>query len=318
MKKLLITMLILWAIPAWSQEFSASVGAIWDTETRDRKIAYQFEYLRKWGERLAVSFSCLNEGHFLDHHRDGFFFQLWGRQPIGRQFVLDAGIGPYFYFDTNERTSAKLMRNEHGVGGIMSLSGKWYFRAPFFMNLRTNWVFTEGNINTLSVLLGLGVKLEISKENGLLKGDSASGFDNSFALFLGLTTMNNNDGQGATSWGLEYRNALLKHLEISFLYLNEGSNNVIHRDGIAAQLWLAEEFYEGRLKLGIGLGPYFARHKSKDLLAEKDGEIIAGLLSMSAVYRFSPRWFVRGAWNRVITDHDRDADVFLLGPGIYF
>ncbi|HET7535210.1 MAG TPA: hypothetical protein VFJ90_02060, partial [Candidatus Didemnitutus sp.] len=42
---------------------------------------------------------------------------------------------------------------------------------------------------------------------------------------------------------------------------------------------------------------------------------LAGLISPTFSYRFSDHWLGRFVWNRVVTNYNRDADVFLLGVG---
>jgi len=39
---------------------------------------------------------------------------------------------------------------------------------------------------------------------------------------------------------------------------------------------------------------------------------------MSVAYRFHPRWGTRASWNRIITDYNRDADVWLAGISYRF
>jgi len=45
---------------------------------------------------------------------------------------------------------------------------------------------------------------------------------------------------------------------------------------------------------------------------------VAALVSVTASYRFQPRWLARVLWNRIATDYNRDTDVFLLGMGYRF
>jgi hypothetical protein len=42
---------------------------------------------------------------------------------------------------------------------------------------------------------------------------------------------------------------------------------------------------------------------------------ISGLLTVTASCRFSDHWFTRFNWNRVMSNDNRDSDVFLLGVG---
>jgi hypothetical protein len=84
---------------AHAQEFSLFGGGsrAGNTNTYTWAINYQ----EGLGQYFAASFTWLNEGHIPDHHRDGQMIQLWGRIPVGNpQFVLQAGVGPYRYFDT--------------------------------------------------------------------------------------------------------------------------------------------------------------------------------------------------------------------------
>jgi hypothetical protein len=45
---------------------------------------------------------------------------------------------------------------------------------------------------------------------------------------------------------------------------------------------------------------------------------VPGIITLTASYRFDPRWFARLSWNRVVTHYDRDTGVILLGGGYRF
>ena len=61
----------------------------------------------------------------------------------------------------------------------------------------------------------------------------------------------------SSSWQLEYRQDLLKHLAAGISYLNEGHLKRHHRDGYTAQLWTRAELLDYRLTVAAGAGPYF-------------------------------------------------------------
>jgi hypothetical protein len=42
------------------------------------------------------------------------------------------------------------------------------------------------------------------------------------------------------------------------------------------------------------------------------------MIAVSAAVRLPARTFLRASWNRVLTHHDRDADVVLIGLGYRF
>jgi hypothetical protein len=322
MKRLIIfIILFLFACPSWSQEFSASVGSVLNSGSSEKTVGYQYNYLHMLSDHLALGLSYLNEGHFSEHHRDGYYFQLWGKsRSPGKKYSLAAGIGPYFYFDTNERTR-QIFNNEHGVGIISSLSGQWYFKSPFFFRVHSNWVWTNSNISTISLLFGLGVELEtaprISRESRFTSGvEKMPGRE--LSILLGRAVMNNRDEDIAFAGQIMYRERIIRHLEWTLSFINEGHNDVLHRIGGAAQIWAVQDFYDEKLTLGIGLGPYIADHLSGDRLTDTEGVILAGILTVSAAYRFDSRWLMRAAWSRTVTDYDRDSDIILIGPGFCF
>jgi hypothetical protein len=65
----------------------------------------------------------------------------------------------------------------------------------------------------------------------------------------------------------------------------------------------------------MGGGPYVA-WDTRD--TQGHGMRLTGLLSAVARYHIDRRWVTHVAWNRVITDYHRDADVFLVGVGRKF
>lgn len=91
------------------------------------------------------------------------------------------------------------------------------------------------------------------------------------------------------------------------------------RDGIAAQLWATRAFFDDRLTLGVGAGPYLSITQNDDLPQNRTGDgRFSGLVSLSASYRFTNRWLARVTWNRMVTRYDRDADIIEAGIGVRF
>ena len=96
--------------------------------------------------------------------------------------------------------------------------------------------------------------------------------------------------------------------------LDEGNTDLAHRRGIAAQLWLIRSLNE-KVEFGMGGGPYVA-WDGRD--TQGHSTRLTGLLSAVARYHVDRRWVTHVAWNRVITDYHRDADVILVGVGRKF
>ena len=321
LKRIIVVLLILISVPAWGQEFSILGGIVRDTEQSKNANTLQLEYMNTLKGPVAYSLSYLNEGHFPDSHRDGLITQLWAKFPLFHSSLeLKGGMGPYLYFDTNERFTGSYYKHEHGFGAVFSLGADWRFRKPFSLQVRSNWILTENNFNTLSFLVGLGVELDRKPDNeaGRESLDIRAN-KNEVTPFVGLMASNNNDdNEHAASWGLEYRRALGRYINWTVAWMDEGDNDLFHRRGIATQVWAGDVFYGDRVIAGIGFGPYLALNAYRDGLTGKDGDIMAGLLSISIAYRLNTTWAIRGTWNRVITDYDRDSDVFWIGPTFRF
>ena len=141
---------------------------------------------------------------------------------------------------------------------------------------------------------------------------------NELMPFAGFMISNNCDPRKIFAWGVEYRRRLGRFMSVTLAWLDEGDNDFFHRQGLVAQWWVGDDFYRNRLTLGIGCGPYLARNEYRDRLTGKDEHVLAGFLSMGAGYRFNGNWTVRLTWSRVVTDYDRDTDIFSIGPAYRF
>jgi hypothetical protein len=97
--------------------------------------------------------------------------------------------------------------------------------------------------------------------------------------------------------------------------LYEGKSNLIDRYGLTTQLWLAKAFFDDRFALGAGFGFYAAEDRLRE---DRSGAFLSEIISITASYRLGPRWLIRGTWDRIVADYDRDTDVFLGGIGYRF
>jgi hypothetical protein len=301
------------AVNAQAQEVSALGGMRQNSETHVYTYMWQLEYMQGLSDHIAWSFSYLNEGHVRDHHRDGPVSQLWVHTDVFRQRLsLAAGVGVYRYFDTAALADGSYA-DDHGWGVVSSLAAIWHIQGPWLVEVRGNWVHTERGVNNLSALVGIGYELDtppVVKEQCLPEKVT----NNEVTLFGGQTIANSFTSEKAVAAAVEYRRRLAPFLEWTVTSLYEGDTGIQNRFGLMTQLWAVRSFFDERLSLGIGGGPYAAFDKYHP----KDDETVVGIFGMTASYRLMPRWTVRLSWERVVTNYNSDSDVILAGIGYLF
>ena len=306
--------------PLSAQELYLLGGALGDIESSNRSYSWALEYLQGLGEYTAFSISWLNEGHLPNNHRDGVAAQFWARtKKIDNQFVLAAGAGPYYFYDTLLAERGRGFNDTHGVGGIFSLAGLWYTESPWVIQLRSNVIKTN-SIDTWSAIVGVGYQLDYLRARSLSSQSEVNKktTDNEISILIGQTTINSSNSQQSVAEEIEYRRGITRYLDWTVALVNEGDNRLDNRSGILSEIWAVRDFANDRLALGIGLGPYFLIDRNRSATQTQDVYAIAGVLSLSASYRFNPNWLARLSWNRVATNYNRDADVIMIGPGYRF
>lgn len=304
----------------FAQEIHLLGGIVQERDYRDRSYSWAVQYLHPLNEHWAASFSWLNEGHFEDHHRDGHILQLWARtKPIGERVVLAAGIGPYRYYDTQMAKEGASYVDSHGWGAIASLSATWLMDNRWLFSVQSNFIETSLSIDTFSVLAGIGYQLEAPRSLDQPSASSPgtkSETKNEVTVFGGQTIVNSRDSENATSWMVEYRRSLGRHFDWTIGWLDEGNPGPLRRDGLLTQLWLVRPFFDDRLTLGIGAGPYVALDKLRKPESGGDDDLaVAGMITISVAYQFRPPWIIHISWSRIVTNYDRDSDVLLGGLG---
>jgi hypothetical protein len=310
-------------------------GATHETN-RESTYGWELDYSEELGQHAYMTLGWLNEGHQIDNHRDGLNSQIWARTDlIDSKLSIAAGVGPYFYFDTvrdGPHPSYAQYENKHGPGLIYSAELTYYLDSPWLLYLRANRVIAESGSNTSMLLLGFGYRFggrrdraqpSAPPESSLTEGP----LDDELTVALGRTSLNSFVSEGSSAYAVEYRHDLSRHVDWTVGWLEEGENNIIHRDGVTSQFWLVKPLRDDRLVLGIGAGVYVAvdQHDQTFVVmhhqpsgVDSDDDRLSGIISVMATWRFDPRWFIRGSFNRVVTHYDRDADVILLGAGYRF
>lgn len=305
-----------------AQELSLLAGGLKQHHTDQHTYAWSLDYRHRIGNHAALGLTYLNEGHPDNHHRDGIGALAWARSgALAAGWSLAAGIGPYYYFDTTSDNTADHL-NEHGWGMLASVAATWQMQRRWFVQLRANRVIVPAGINTTSVLLGVGYRLDgtpVPDAQSAMWSSNGSATGHELTLSAGQTVVNSFDSERARAYAVEYRRGLGRHLDWTLAWLNEGDARLLRRQGLATQLWLLRPLLDGRLTLGVGAGPYLAVDRDRSTPgAESRRERLAGLLSLGARYRVNPDFLLRFSWSRVITDYHRDSDVLLIGVGHAF
>lgn len=311
--------------PVFAGELSLLGGYGATDDPVQKAGAYQLEYLEGLSEHFAVSLSYLNQGHFVEHHRDGNAVNLWVRtNKLHRQLSLAAGAGGVFYYDTIIPPPGTTPPSDfHGWGTMVNLAAKWYTENRWILELRGSWIRGGQSFDTLSVLAGLGYQLDAPPAPGPLASaptQTGTTTDNELTVFGGETVVNIPLPEGRSrAICLEYRRGLWRYVELTAGALYEGRNSLIDRYGLTTQLWLAKPFLHDRIALGAGGGAYFAIDKRRGDTQDRNGDVfISEIVSLTGSFRLNPHWHIRATWDRIITSYNRDSDIFLGGIGYRF
>lgn len=323
MRYAMITLLLIFlAVPAFAGEISILGGQGWTTNPTEKTFAWQVQYMEGLGEHFAYSLSYLNQGHFISHHRDADAANLWVRTNLfDRQLSLAVGGGGLFYYDTVHPAGGGPAQDFHGWGTLVNVQATWYTKSRLFYQLQGYWVRGGQSFDTLSVLAGIGYQLDAPPAKGpdvkgTHLGDTTT--DNELTLFGGETIVNIPGPGHSTAVALEYRRGIWRFLELTLGARYEGKSELIDRYGLTTQLWLAKPFLDERIALGAGFGGYYAIDERRGGNAQGRNGFVSEIASMSASYRLSQHWLMRATWDRIITNYNRDSDVFLGGIGYRF
>jgi hypothetical protein len=141
-------------------------------------------------------------------------------------------------------------------------------------------------------------------------------------LLLGQTVVNNPGSPKSLAWSAEYRRGLFPYLDLSLAWMNEGDNKLTRRNGAMTQLWLTRDFLGDHLALGAGFGGYISVDKrGGPHVGQRGAEFISGVMSVSVALRnftFDPDLTARFTMNRILTNYDKDTDIFMAGIGYRF
>jgi len=304
-----------------AQELTLLGGILPKTDTERSTYTYQVDYRQDFYRNFAGSIAYINEGHLRRHHRDGTAWEAWARLPLfNDRMAVSFGLGGYYFFDTQPLPNGDTA-NVHGTAPIYSLSATGYLSGRMFYRLMFNRITPSHQItvNTMTIGAGLWFGQEKRPTAGKL-GDAPDEYSyvtqNELTLFGGQSVVNTFFSQSARAYAGEYRRGLVPHLDWTASAIYEGDPEIIRRSGLATQLWAVNTFFNDRIAVGAGLGPYvYLDHKHPASAGNKNPAAIAPLASLTFSTRLTENLIVRVIFDRVTSSYNRDADIFLLGFG---
>lgn len=321
-------LLICAGLTAHAQELSVLGGTTTEMGVKDSSYTWQIDYRQDFFQNFASSLSYINEGHVIGHHRDGDAWEAWGNLPFfNDKIAVSLGAGVYYYYDTVPMGGAG-SADVHGTAPIYSFTATGYLNDHMFYRIIINRISPTGDIKTTTAAVGVGYwfgrnRRPEGKEPDKV-GPVAAEYvtEPQFTVFGGQSVVNTFLSQKALAGAVEYRQGIIPHLDGTASFIYEGDSQIARRSGVALQLWPVNTFLDESTSVGFGLGPYIyidKRHLDNSGQTVNVGlsspAAIAPVASLSLARKFSEHWVGRVIWDRVISNYNRDSDIFLVGLG---
>jgi hypothetical protein len=313
---------------AYAGELDFTAGVEHSTPETGSTYTWGVEFRQPFSEHLAASFTWLNEGHLVDHHRDGQAVQAWWRsRPDGPGLLFEAGLGPYHYYDTTDATAVTTasgtqiaFENAHGWGVLASAAMDWYFKSGWFAMLRVNDIEAAGKVRSTALIGGVGYRFGDGSERNFHWSDSWLAVDpprSEADIMFGRAVLNSFRSEGAMAQAISLRTKLSRHFAASLTYTQARNVPLDWHSGTAIQLW-AEAPLTSSFTAGAGVGAFITSDRSNTVPAGYSATNPAGIVGLTLAYSISSRWIARAIWNRVTTRDDDDSDIVLVGVGYRF
>ncbi len=299
---------------AAAEEVTGFKGATDTDDHTSGSYSWQLEYRQLLSPSVNATFSYINEGHIPGHHRDGVAVQVWAVTPRWHNRLdLSLGIGPYFYSDTQADVYAPWFRDYHGVGEILTGSLTYRWDNGWFARLNLAEIHTPGDESTHALVLGAGYSLDRLAESlsGAFDNGSAPFSGSELGCFAGQTIDNSLSSPRSGNLGVEFRQGVAQHFELSAAWLKENDAGG-HREGLAAEFWVVDPLVNRTVTLGVGAGAYLAVTEQQTSEAPMTATV-EGVVSMTASWRFYGPLLARITWTRSVTSDDHDRDIIMAG-----
>lgn len=250
---------------------------------------------------LSLYVAYLNEGHPLDHHRDGFAALGSLRWPVDDRVALEFSAGPYFSMDTTHVDNTP--RNEKRWGVRASAAVRYYLvPSGFFLKLQYNHVQMIDGFASDMVLVGIGSDFAGHPIPALSDGRTQ------VSLWAGTSQTNHPQVPIEKGYMAEIKRPLGNAWAYSASLVYEGNNGVAGRRGAAAQIWYVAPI-ASKWSLSAGAGPYLSYDRDEPSSKLR----LNALLSAQVSYQVTNDWGASLRFNRVASFNNKDQDLFMLG-----
>lgn len=259
-------------------------------------------------EHILINFVHNNEGHPVNNHRDGYAIQPTYEKSVGKNMVVQVGVGPYFSMNTTRKDDGIEYDDKHM--GLLATAALLYYlngdASGFHIRAEYNHVSIPGQHSSDAFLLGVGKNFDEMSDR-----DNGSDSDNISAAAFGIVSQTNHSYVGPVAGGaLEIQIKESSHYGYTVTITNEGDDQYTNRQGVGVQAWYIAPI-NNKWVISAGAGPYVAVDKRGSgkietmalfsLEAERTlGDSADGY---SAVLRFS----------RVASSNNFDKDLLYLG-----
>ncbi|HEY4300288.1 MAG TPA: hypothetical protein VGM73_05410 [Candidatus Didemnitutus sp.] len=304
-----------------AQELTFFGGYLPEVSHERSSYDWQVDYRQDFSRYFAGSIAYINEGHLRGHHRDGTAGEAWARIPLDHdRLIIAVGAGGYAYFDTQPAPGGDTV-DVHGTALIASLSATAYFSNRWYGEVMVNRILPDHDLNLTTFGAGLGFWFgRTTKPTPGKLGDAHDEQErvtaNELTMFTGQSVVNTFLSQKAAAWAAEYRRGLIPHIDWTISGIHEGDPKIIRRSGGATQIWAVNTFFHDRVSVGAGIGPYvYIDHNNPSTTNQRIPAAVAPLFSLTCAYRFNDHLVARLVFDRVVSNYNRDSDIFLLGLG---
>jgi hypothetical protein len=296
------------------------VGDMSTSTFQRNSFAWQVEYRLYLTNYFALSEAYLNEGKVTGHRRDGYATEGWINLPFdARRISFALGAGFYNFFDTQPLPNGDSL-DVHGTAPIVSLSATTYIYKRLYARFTINRIMPSHDIRVNTATAGLGLWLGKGTSPVPLRfsnPDADGTTKNELTVYYGQSTVNTFRNEKAAATSIEYRHGLAEYVDATVAWINEGDPQIVRRNGVAVQLWPVNTFAFGgqqAIGVGMGLGLYgYIDRKNVQRPGKFSSAALAFLVSPAVTWKFSKHWSFRIVLHRVVTNYNRDADIYLAG-----